>query len=128
MSLEEAIEVLKEDYILVPKQKISGKPSKLDVLNVVTQIVCGDYGVDPESLKTQSREGLNPQIRYRVMYLIVKVWPGISYKYLAGYFNKKSHCIVVHAINKLQGEIDVMPKIKSEMESLEKRVREELAK
>lgn len=128
MSLEEAIEVLKEDYILIPKQRSKDAPSKADIINGVSAIVCKEYGIDPESLKTHSREGLNPQIRYRVMYLIIKVWPGISYKYLAGYFNKRSHCIVVHAVKKLQGEIDVMPKIKAEMEMLEQRVREELIK
>lgn len=129
MSLEEAIEVLKEDYILVPKQKANGNNlSKIDTINIVSHIVCGEYGIDPESLKTSSRAGMNPQIRYRIMYLIVKVCPGISYKYLAGYFNKKTHCIIVHAMQKLQGEIDVMPKVKNEMETLEKRVREELSK
>lgn len=131
MSLEEALQIAEKDYILIPKITKPQVLRESTVLDVVTAIVCQEYGFTIEEIKSRSRKGNLPRARYRIFYLTKLIFPAVGIRNMGRRFNlseTNAHSNVIHGINQMAGEINVTPKTRLEMELLEKRVREELAK
>lgn len=131
MSLEEAVQIAEQDYILIPKVRKPQTIRENTVLAITTAIVCQEYGFTLEEIKSRSRKGNLPRARYRIFYISKRVYPALQIRETGRRFgmgDQNAHSTVIHGINQIAGEVKVTPKVKLEMELLEKRVREELAK
>ncbi len=131
MSLEEAVQIAEQDYILIPKVKSPETINGNVVLDVTTALICKEFGFTLEEIKSRSRAGYLPRARYRIFYITKKIFPNMGIRAMGRKFNlseNNAHSNVIHGMKQMEGEIRMMPKIKEELEYLEKRVREELAK
>ena len=131
MSLDEALTLVKEDYIVIPKAKNPETVNGNVVLDVTTALICKEFGFTLEEIKSKSRKGYLPRARYRIFYITKKIFPNVGIRAMGRKFNmseNNAHSNVIHGITQMEGEIKMMPKIKEELEYLENRVREELAK
>ncbi len=131
MSIEEAVQIAEQEYILIPKVKKAEILSERKVLDLVTAIICQEYGFTMEEIKSRSRKGNLPRARYRIFYIARRIYPGLRIRETGRRFglgDENAHCTVIHGIKQIEDEVKVTPKVKLEIELLEKRVREELAK
>lgn len=125
---EQVMEELKSEYIMIPKTKVITDGY---ILDLVTAVVCAEYKIPLEVIKSKSRKDNLPTIRYRIWWLAKKLHPSIGIRFIGRQFGKQSdnaHSVVIYGIEQMAGNIKFYPKEKEIMSNLELKIREELIK
>lgn len=78
--------------------------------------VCEHYDMLLEDLFDKRKTDELVRVRYMVMYIAYKIF-GYSYSEI-GRFLKKNHATCLHGINKMKGELDVYPTLKSDFNTI----------
>lgn len=125
---EEVMQEIKKDFHVIPKQGIITDGY---ILDLVTAVVCDEYKVSLEAIKSKSRKDGLPPIRFKIWYLAKKIKPNIGIRFIGRQFGKQSdnaHSVVIYGITQVEGDMKIYPKEKAIILDLELKIKDELEK
>lgn len=114
------ISILEKDYHIIPKSKNSQVSDKT-LINIVCNHVAAAHCVPLLLLKSKSRRGQLPDIRYKIIFITLKLRPEMNLNIIGGQFSRailNTHCLALYGRDRVKGRMDVMPVYKSEIEKL----------
>ncbi len=91
----------------------------------IHEVVCDQFQVDPEQVRSKTRKREVVQARQLTMFL-AKHCTNSSLKQIGKYFNGRDHSTVIYANQTVQNMMDTDPKFREQVESIQKRMKIEL--
>lgn len=97
--------------------------SKINSPNKMTQAiiktVCDFYSVEYNALRTQSRHRTLCEPRHVSMYLLEKYVKSLTFKHIAGLFNRVNHTTAHHAKKSVIDRYEVEPQFRKRIDQME---------
>ena len=122
---EQVMEELKKDFHVIPKVK--GGSSDVKILDYITAYMAAENRVKIEDLKSPSRAENLPTMRYKIYYIVRRLYPKMSLKQIGTYFGRdweNAHSIVIYGSKQIEDNVKLFPKHESEMKRMEQEVKD----
>jgi chromosomal replication initiator protein len=91
----------------------------------IHEVVCDQFQVDPEQVRSKTRKREVVQARQLTMFL-AKHCTNSSLKQIGKYFNGRDHSTVIYANQTVQNLMDTDPQFREQVEAIQKRMKIEL--